>query len=591
MIPPIRFHSAAATAIVAGLFSLVVCGMLLVDFADRLTKVPLDAPEFVALKSDLANAPGDEKLKEQIRDLDYALRLEYFREQQYTKRGVFLLLAGIVVTLLTGKWAVTLRRKLPTPELKPTGPDVDERLSVSGLWAVGVLMIALGGITWAMNAGYPSPLPESSEALALLRQKAAESPEAPGTKRAPRRPELVPLPAPEQWAQSWPRFRGPGGDGISTHANIPTEWDGASGEGILWKSPVSLPGTNSPIVWKDRVYLAGATAEKRAVYCFNTADGALVWEKEVTTDASASPQEVKLAKDTGYSAPTMATDGRFVFALFANGDLASFDFAGNQLWTKSIGVPKNTYGHASSLATYQGWIIVQYDQGTAKDDLSRLLAFDGATGRTIWQAKRATPNSWASPIVIEHDGTSQIITCADPFVIAYSPQMGTELWRAESLKADVGPSPVYRDGMLYVANEFPGASAIRLGGAGNVTETHVAWQAEYGLPDTCSPLATDEFVLLMPSYGTLACYDRNEGGEPLWEEDFEADFAASPSLVGSHVYLFSRDGKGFVIEPTRDECKRISESELGEDCVTSPAFQDGRIYIRTEGNLFCIGAS
>jgi hypothetical protein len=275
--------------------------------------------------------------------------------------------------------------------------------------------------------------------------------------------------------------------------------------------------------------------------------------------------------------------------MFTNGDIGAVDFDGNVVWSRSLGVPKNTYGHAASLAMYQGLVIIQFDQGSRDDELSKLLALHGETGDTVWETVRGIPNSWSSPIVINHEGQSQIITGGDPWLIAYSPTDGKEIWRAECLEADVGPSPVYADGVIHTANEFPGNTAVRVQGTGDVTETNIVWESDIGAPDCCSPLATDKFLMLAASYGTLTCFDVKEGGEPYWEEDFDdANFTSSPSLVGKYVYLFGEEGQVWIVEPTQDECKRIAEANLGENCVTSPAFQDGRLYIRGKEHLFCI---
>lgn len=579
------------TAAVAAVFSLVVCALLVIDAANRLTKIPLESPQFLALKQDFSKDPANEELKQEIRDLDLALRKEYFREQQFTKTGVFLLLGGIGLMLIAGKWAATVERKLPTPVAKSSGPDSDERLSRNGLWAVVVLIVALLGTTWGMNASYQSVLPASVEELAALRQAEADVPAAEEkTVAATAQPALPELPTPEEFRQSWPSFRGPDGSGISTHQDIPIEWDVASKTGIVWKTPVPLPGLNSPIVWKNHVFLAGATKERREVYCFDAATGAILWHKKVASTGADSDRPVKVSQDTGYAAPTMATDGRAVFVMFADGDLAAFDFSGNELWKLSVGVPDNTYGHAASLVTYKGQVIVQLDHGSGKDDRSKLAAFDGATGRPVWQTVRKMPSSWCSPIVVEHKGEPQLITGGDPWVIAYSPVSGTEIWRANCLeRAEVGPTPVYSDGMVFAGNDNAAFVAIRAGGSGDVTETHVRWSVDIGLPDTCSPLVTGEFVLILASFGTLTCYDKKEGGEPLWEEDLGADFVSSPSLAGGRVYLFGKEGTAWIVEPTREECKKIAQAELGEECVTSPAFQDGRIFIRGTEHLFCIG--
>jgi outer membrane protein assembly factor BamB len=336
--------------------------------------------------------------------------------------------------------------------------------------------------------------------------------------------------------------------------------------------------------------LAGATKQKREVYCFDADTGKLQWQREVGGTVQREAKPPKVGEGTGYAAPTMACDGQRVFAIFANGDISAFDLAGNPAWVRSLGVPKNSYGHASSLSVYQDLVIVQYDQGSSKDNKSQLLALRVTSGETAWSVPRAVPNSWASPIVIEHEGAPQIITAADPWVIAYQPSNGEEIWRAKCLQYDVGPSPVYERGVVYVVSEFPCLSAVRADGRGDVTETHVLWTADAGLPDTASPLVTDQFVLLAASFGTVTCYDVAKGDEPLWEEDFDGSFSSSPSRVGSRVYLFATEGKAWIVEPSREECRRVSEADLGEECVTSPAFQPGRIYIRGKKHLFCIGS-
>jgi outer membrane protein assembly factor BamB len=403
-------------------------------------------------------------------------------------------------------------------------------------------------------------------------------------------PDAKPYPTVEQLRANWHRFRGYQGAGVSPFGDPPQKWDGPSGDGVVWKTVVPLPGNNSPIVWKDRVFLTGATPEKREVYCFSAATGDILWthEAEGTPESTAAPP--KVSEGTGYAAPTAVTDGHCVFAMFANGDVVAVEFDGTRRWARSLGIPLNCYGHASSLAMFRDRLIIQFDQALKKEKKSRLLALDAASGETAWEIPREVPNSWPTPIVIQHEEVWQIVTGADPWVIAYAAEDGRELWRAKRLEADVGPSPVYHQGIVYTANEFPNLSATRAGGSGDVTESHLVWQADYGVPDCCSPLVTDDFVLLVASYGTVTCYDAKTGEpEPLWEEDFDGSFTSSPSLAGGYVYLFAEEGQCWIVEPTRDECKRVAENQLGEDCVTSPAFREGRLFIRGKQSLFCLG--
>ena len=187
-----------------------------------------------------------------------------------------------------------------------------------------------------------------------------------------------------------------------------------------------------------------------------------------------------------------------------------------------------------------------------------------------------------------------VITCVEPWVIAYAADDGKELWRAECLSGEVGPSPVWRDGVVYAANEASGMFAIRADGEGDVTDTHVEWFTDIDVPDVCSPLITGKHVLLL-SHAYLACFelgksdDPEEAREPLWEEDLLEDVTSSPSLVGEFVYIFSQEGKAWILKPTAEACERIAELEMGEPVRSSPAFRPGRIYIRGKEHLFCIG--
>jgi outer membrane protein assembly factor BamB len=535
------------------------------------------------------------QLQQAARDLDLSLRQQYFRQRDFTRRGVYLLVVSVALSVVTWRWAATLRRKLPA--LPPDEPvDLQSQLSRTGLRATAVLVVLLVGGTLGLSMTYQSPLPRGLAELAPASDTPVVSREQETGANTgglpPSRPAASidqPLPTAEEYQQNWPRFRGPRGDGVSAFTNIPTVWDVESGEGILWKTAIPLPGHNSPVVWKDHVYLSGANSDRREVYCFDANTGRLVWQKEVTGDSAPSPADDEINEDTGYAASTTATDGCRLYAIFLNGDMAAFDFAGNQLWFYSFGPLDNVYGHSSSLATYRDLVIVQLDQGGPKDGKARLFAMNGKSGEIVWEKAREVGSCWASPLVIEHDNQPRIITTGDPWVIAYSPEDGQEIWRVSRRGQDVASSPVYARGMVYIASEFPGLWAIQDGGEGDVTQSHVKWMGDFGAPDTSSPLVTDKLVLMAASYGTLACYGIEGGEEPLWEEDFDGSFSSSPSLVGDQVYLFGLEGTAWVVHPQRDGCQQISQSNLGEECVACPAFQDGRLYMRGVEHLFCIG--
>jgi outer membrane protein assembly factor BamB len=586
----LRYESVRLCAYVAAGFALLVCGLLVADAVVRLTKVPLESPQFLQLQARLADNPGDADTIEQIRALDLALRRQYFQQQHFTLVGSYLLLAGLLVALSACKWAATLRRKLPLPVAREAGPDSDQHLSRTGMWAVTALIAGVLITIGALSASSHTSLPPTLEQLAALERGAAPaSAEASG----PAGPALPELPSAAERLANWPRFRGCGGAGTSVFAEPPMEWDAATGEGILWQAEVPLAGNNSPVVWQDRLFITGANERQRVLYCFDVNTGNLQWQTEVGhEDGGPAATATKVNNQTGYAASSVATDGRFVYALFATGALAAVDFSGKHVWGKSLGIPDNPYGHASSLTTHQGRIIVQYDQGTETDGRSKLMAIDGATGRAIWTVTRPVVASWASPIVIDQEsdqGEPLVVSCTTPWVFANSALSGIEVWKAKLLdRAEVGPSPIYRQGWVYVANDGADLFAIPADASGDATALARRWDLGE-LPDTISPLASDQFLFLMASWGTLACYHIGQPGEPLWLEEFEVDASSSPSLVGNRVCIFALDGKGWMLEVDADGCHRVGGGDLGEAVVTSPAFQDGRMFIRGEKHLFCIG--
>ncbi|MBN2475697.1 MAG: PQQ-binding-like beta-propeller repeat protein [Pirellulales bacterium] len=604
---------ATRIAAVAGVFTLVVGALLLYDYSRREAEKLLEDAPYLALKAAAVQQPDNEQLKAEIRKADLHRRAEYFRQRRFTAVGAWLLIVGAGVFLVAQKSAATLRRRLPDPGPQTTPQDFETRWTRVGRWSVAALAVALLGAAVGLILSARPELPQSPQQLAELVEKPgsqdnSQQPVLPAIPQSdsPGTPQPIlptaPPPSAEEIRKMWPSFRGPGGTGISAYANVPTSWNGKSGDGIRWKEPVPLPGFNSPVVWADHVFLSGATEERREVYCFDAETGKLLWRKDVPGDPRPAA-DVREPEYAGYAAPTVATDGRYVFAIFAGGDLAAFTVAGERVWTKHLGAPANSYGHASSLVTYGNVVLVQLDQGTKKAQKSRLFAFDMATGEITWQAARDVSVSWASPILIHHAERDQLITCSDPWVIAYNPADGTELWRANVISGESGPSPVFADGIVCVGNEYCVLSAIRVDGEGDVTDTHVVWSSEEGLPDTCSPLVTGEFVFEMPSSPYFTCLDVKTG-ELLWDHEFEGTFTSSPGLVGNRIYLFGEvdsedevDEEGFpvetaktwIVEPSREGCQIVGECELGEGCVTCPAFQDGRIYIRGKTHLFCIG--
>jgi outer membrane protein assembly factor BamB len=569
-----RYRASVRVAVVAGVLSLIILALLLSNYLLFRISDPLDSKKLIELKDSLRRQPDDDSLKEQIRELDLQLRKEYFRRREFSRIGAYLLVGSASGLLIGAGIAASYRKKLPMPQRVSEEQDgraaalARQAVAVFGAFAVGfalALVILDNGLQYQVFPGVGDQT--VSETVPA---------EEPG----------IGYPSAEEIKKNWPRFRGPGGLGVSSYTNVPVSWNGETGEGILWKTPIPLPGKNSPVVWGDRIFLTGATEKERAVYCFDANSGEMLWGRAVENVPFSEPEPPEVSEDTGFAAPTATTDGQRVYAIFANGDLISFDFNGNQIWARNLGPFKNVYGYASSLNMYQNLLIILLDQGGAEDGISEIIGIEGTSGKTVWETDRPVPNSWATPIIIDTGEREEIITCGNPWVIAYEPVSGKEFWRAKCLGGDIAPSPVYGNGLVFVTNTYEILAAIRPGGEGDVTETHIVWTAEDGLPDICSPFTNGELVFLLETYGFLTCYDARDGTK-VWEQDLDETFTASPSLAGDNLYFMTDDGIMIIVGAGR-EFKEAGRSKLGEKSEACPAFLDGRIYIRGEENLYCI---
>ena len=387
----------------------------------------------------------------------------------------------------------------------------------------------------------------------------------------------------------WPRFRGPGGLGVARAGDIPLSFNGRSGEGVLWKAEVPLPGPGSPALLGNRLFLTGAAKKRREVFCFDAESGKLLWSKEVKPAGAPAAEEKKAEEDEDFpqASPTPAAEGQWVHVIFGNGDAATFDLEGAEVWSRGLSMKDNPYGGSASPVIWGRLLILQLDQGSEEDGKSRIAALERSSGKTVWETRRPVGSSWSTPIVIAAGGREEVITCADPWVIAYEPASGKELWRASFLGGEVVPSPVFAGGLVLAASGSGKLAAVRPGGSGDVTATHIAWSSEDDLPDIPSPVAGAELLFTLTSAGKLAAYDVKDG-KRVWDRDLEAGFQASPTLAGDLLLCLSDEGKLLALR-AGGKHEAVGKAEVGEACQASPAFGPGRIYIRGAKHLYCFG--
>lgn len=564
-----------ALGIVAGLFSLVVCAFMIANNLRLKASDPIHTPALQTLVQELKSNPQNEALKEQIREMDLLARRAFFTSQHFNATAIWLLLGGLSVTVLAFKSIYSYRQRVPYPD----GQDPKDDLAANARWArqsVTVVGLLLLGLALSLALPWKSPLDRAANELAPAFKPDSGKPAPKLTSVPPVAPTAFPNAAERR--KHWPSFRGPAG-GLTLVTNLPTQWDGKSGQGVAWKTPLPLPGFGSPIVWGDRVFVSGASQNARAVYALDARKGQMLWEQAVATKVAPPTEMPEVMEDTGYAASTMTTDGQAVFAIFATGDMVAFDFSGRLLWTQFFGVPVNPYGHSSSLEVFEDTVIVQFDH----KETGFVAALDTKTGATRWKTPRKLGPSWASPLLAEVDGHTELVLIGDAYVTSYDPKTGRQLWQLKCLvSADVAASPIFAHGLVFASAEHLKFCAI------NPRSREVLWENKTKSADVGTPVAVGQLLIAGLSDGGIVAWDALTG-KTLWHMETDDGFYASPIATGSRVYLLNRLGKMIILEATPQGGKVVAEPNLGEAAVTTPAIYGESLILRGAKNLYRIG--
>lgn len=615
---------------ISGIFTLLVAALLLINFIQLKKYEPLESATLNALVEQLKEDPRNEQLMEEIRDFDMLVRKAYFTSTWQIKTGVFLLLFGGIIFAVSLKIFTDVQHVIGRPD--PEGETFLQARKASWRWLLvtggvvfGLAFVAAffsnnyldnyfpdeGGSAAVADAGEGIQVIEITDGVAPAGgQGTAEGDEAQsdgaeqvagtdgsqvagavegdlsaaGVEGSESAAGAGPAEAAEkpygltEIKKHHNTFRGPWGLGVAYHKNIPVNWDGAAGTNVVWKVALSKHGYNSPVIWGDKLFLAGADNETRVVSCYNRHTGELLWERSADNIPGSPAVMPKVTEDTGLSAPTMAVDGYRVYAIFGTGDVIAFDLDGNRVWARNLGVPQNHYGHSSSLMVWNNKVIIQYDTGRG----GRMLALNGRTGESVWDVKRDNHISWASPILIEVDGKMQVVTNTDPSVAGHNLETGEEIWKLDVMMGEVGPSCAYDGGLVFANNEYASLVAIN-----PEPGAEVQWENYDYLSEAASPVALNGLLYLATSYGVFVCYD-TKTGEEIWEKDFGTTLYSSPMIVDGKLYIMGNNGVMHIMKADRSGTV-ISEAALGEPSYAIPAFAEGKIYIRGDESLYCIG--
>jgi outer membrane protein assembly factor BamB len=382
----------------------------------------------------------------------------------------------------------------------------------------------------------------------------------------------------------WPQWRGPSAQGIAEGKGYPDTWSGV--ENVRWKVKVPGIGHSSPIVWTNRIFLTTAyNGVRRAVLCFNREDGKLLWEA-----ATPEPQQVERTyRKNSHATATPVTDGERVYALFGNAGLVAVDFRGNQRWHHSFGQTSNYHGPGGSLLLYKDRLIFYQDQNSG----SFIAAVHARTGKLLWKTSRQETVGWGTPIAIRAGDHDEVIVNGQDAVRAYNPDTGKELWMARGNTMEVVPTPAVAHDLVFCPSGRAGPTmAIRPGGSGDVTKTHIAWQTPRGSPFIPSPLVYGEYLYLVNDMTSIATCLEARTGKPMWQgrlgETRREGFSASPVAVDGKIFFTNDDGETFVLAAGK-EFSLLRVNRLNEQTLATPALVDGKWYFRTAGHLIAIG--
>jgi outer membrane protein assembly factor BamB len=577
-------------AFASAMLAFVLCILISVNYFQVKSSDPLNSPVMKSLIEKFRSNPDDEQLKAEIRELDLLARKAFFTNQWQIRTGGYLFLFSVLVVIICLKTVELMAAKIPAVPDAATDNFWDMRkinrkwVAYSGIFLVCVSLLFAFlthnelGKTLDLTAKSVGSTADSTQPQAENQTAKSDSALLTGQDSTSLTQSMDGFPTQQEINANSPSFRGPGGSGTVYQKGFPTSWNGGSGKNIKWKTTVPLPGYNSPIVWNDKIFLSGASAIKREVYCFDLNTGKILWQTGVDKIPGSSATAPKVNGETGFSAPSLATDGRRVYAIFANGDLIALDFEGKKVWAKSLGLPKNHYGHSSSLAMFHDLLIVQFDQSGN----TNVIAFAGKTGEQVWKTSRDVKISWSSPIVVNTGKQMEAMLVAEPFVISYNPATGKELWRFNCISGEVGPSLAYADGVVYSVNDYSKLAAIQIG-----TSPKLLWESDEYLSDIPSPVANAKYLFLPTSYGMMVCYDAKTGTK-YWEKDFATPTYASPMLADGNIFQMDKKGLMHIFKADKTYTS-VSESPLGEGSSCTPAFVGGKIIIRGDKNLYCIG--
>jgi hypothetical protein len=401
---------------------------------------------------------------------------------------------------------------------------------------------------------------------------------------------LLLLLTPSLHAEDWPRFRGPRGDGTSAETVMPQKW--GPKENIAWKAELPGHGSSSPIVLGQRVFVTCFTGKMapeivRHVMCFERTKGKLLWKNSYPAPQPEMDYTGHLLQH-GFTTSTPSTDGERLYVHFGRDGVRAFDLDGKLLWHEIVGKIICTFGSGASMMLLDDKLIVN-----ATVELGALVALDKRTGKRLWKTP-INGDCWSTLAVANLPGGKQeLILNGSATVYGLDPADGKELWTVESITGHISSTPLIRDGIVYITNASLGgkhAMAIRPGGRGDVTKTHVLWKQEKIGASHCSPLLLGDRLAWFSGTGN-AVNVKNGAIEQQKRMEGLFNLYSSPIIAGDTIVLFTRKGGAYVMSAKNLDVLAENDLDDASGINASPALSNGQLFIRSNRYLYCIGAA
>ncbi len=389
-------------------------------------------------------------------------------------------------------------------------------------------------------------------------------------------------------AADWPAWRGPAGTGVSVEKDLRADWSTARAP--RWRTPLPEPGNSTPVIAKGKIFLTQSEGTRRNLLCMDRADGKLLWKAGVGVTA-----EERTHKTNPYASASPVTDGERVIVWFGSGGLAAYDFAGKEIWRTDLGRHDHRFGYGGSPVIHGDLCLLNFGPGVREF----LVAVDKKSGKEVWRHSSPVPGAddvlgtWSTPLIVEHQGRVELISALRGELAGLDPKTGKLLWSVNDWGLQAKASPVAGDGVVVLSGDFePKTSevAVRLGGAGDVSKTHVLWRKTPSRVRVGTGVIQNGYFYGSRTGGFADCIEL-ESGKVVWDERLavkgrNSPIWTSPVLADGKLYFINQGGDVFVVR-AGPQFELVATHSLGETCNASPAISDGAIFLRTHQALWC----